>query len=215
MGSIFLAPHNLGDDETLFGSFLIMRFQPRVVVLFKSSKQAVVGVTDVMREWETHMALSGLTYGNTFEWEQGTIPDSISDAEAIGPLRESLARYAEKFEHAFAPAFEEGGHEQHNLVAEIALEAFGEDRLTRYLTYRRGHARSTSEFEVPFEPDWPAFKLVALGCYVSQIALPATAPWFLDYLDVREYLAHPLTYVPTMPVNVLLDEEHIRRVEML
>ena len=51
MSFLFLAPH--GDDECLFGSFSIMRYQPHVVVVYKSAKQMRHGITAIQREHET------------------------------------------------------------------------------------------------------------------------------------------------------------------
>jgi hypothetical protein len=79
-----------------------------------------------------------------------------------------------------------GGHEQHNLVAEVARTIFG-DRVQPYLTYVRGQMR-TRGTEVPFEPQWVSRKLRALACYESQIALTGnTQPWFMDD-TLREYV---------------------------
>ena len=55
--------------------------------------------------------------------------------------------------------------------------------ITFYNTYRRGEGR-TRGVSVPYEADWPARKLRAMACYRSQIALPATQPWFAnDWLE--------------------------------
>lgn len=185
MRSLFLAPHN--DDETLFGAFTIMRYAPTVAVVFKSDKQRAHGIEADTREFETTLALDMLGAGS---WEQWPIRDSVSDAEARIALRSILETLRTTYEHVFAPAPDELGHEQHTLVGEVALEVFGEDRVTLYLTYRRGEGATRSEWPAPFEPGWVSAKLLALGAYASQIEHPPTAPWFIDLIPIREFYAH-------------------------
>ncbi len=56
----------------------------------------------------------------------------------------------------FAPAFETGGHDHHNIIAEIATRTFS-GRLTAYLTYTH-EARSGNGQLVPFESEWIELK---------------------------------------------------------
>lgn len=94
----------------------------------------------------------------------------------------------EDYNHFFAPAVEEGGHEQHSLLGEIVAEVFGADRVTHYLTYRRGSGRSQSENEVIPEPGWAATKMRAMACYESQIERKNTRYWFSSDDMLREWL---------------------------
>jgi len=188
---LFLAPHN--DDETLFGAFTLLAWRPDVIVCYRSEKQDVHGIRPVTREMETGMALRLLT-GDFHAYLQATVPDTASDAVATAALRpifedahEILGTSRDPYDLVFAPAVEDGGHEQHSLIGDLALRVFGE-RVVPYLTYRRGFGRSTSSVEVPFMPDWPALKLAAMSFYRSQIALPSTAPWFIDH-GLREFYA--------------------------
>lgn len=198
MSYLLLAPHN--DDETLWCSWTIMRYQPHVVVVYKSAKQMRHGITASQREHETGSALSLLSPAST--WEQWPILDTVGEAEGRQAVRVLMELMVGIYDHVFAPASEEGGHEQHNTVGELALEVFGADNVTQYLTYRRGFDRSRSEWEVPFEPEWPSTKLIAMSCYLSQIALPDTAPWFVDS-TLREYYTHP----PKAALPVKSEEE--------
>ena len=85
----------------------------------------------------------------------------------------------------FAPAVEAGGHEQHNLVGELADKVFG-GRVTHYMTYTNGRDRSRG-VPVEFEPGWAALKLQALACYESQIRLASTGHHFTDW-PLHEWL---------------------------
>lgn len=86
-----------------------------------------------------------------------------------------------------APSFEDGGHEQHNAVAEAATAVFG-GNVIHYLTNTRHGGRSTDGTEVELDdPEWISLKLQALACYRSQMRVPNCRPWFYDLLDLREW----------------------------
>jgi LmbE family N-acetylglucosaminyl deacetylase len=178
---LFLSPHN--DDECLFGSFTLIAHKPYVFICTRSMKQAEFGVTYEQREEETACALQIL---GVTSWSQGMYHDTnhyLLDA-LYGDFK-NLDQVLRP-ERVWAPATELGGHEQHNLVAEVARTIFG-DRVQPYLTYVRGQMR-TRGTEVPFEPQWVSRKLRALACYESQIALTGnTQPWFMDD-TLREYV---------------------------
>ena len=177
--NLFLAPHN--DDETLFGAFTLLRERPAVVVCLRSRIQEIRGgPTHWRREEETGAALEALGLSG---FEQLTISDHEPD---WNELRYELHRLDGELEPelVFAPAIEDGGHEQHNGVGALALEVFG-SRVREYLTYVRGQGR-TRGLEVPFESRWPALKMRALACYESQMALKSTEFWFVDD-TLREY----------------------------
>jgi LmbE family N-acetylglucosaminyl deacetylase len=178
---LFLAPHN--DDETLFGSFTLLAHLPTVVICFKSQVQEDrYGIFAATREKETERAL----------WNLGVpsmIQSEILDTDPRGPekLLDELAQLDRVHapERVWAPAYEEDGHEQHNVVSYAANGIFG-NRVQPYLTYRRGSMR-TRGTEVYFRPDWVIRKMRALCCYESQIALDNTRPWFMDD-TLREYV---------------------------
>lgn len=180
MRPLFLAPHN--DDETLFAAYTILRHRPHVLVCLRSYVQAgrlygqrpnVFGPDHETREIETGAALGIL--GTT--WEQLPVRDDTPDWDALRAILEVYADDAEYGGPVFAPAYEEDGHEHHNTVAELAGSVWPEERIVRYMTYRRGHHRSEG-VAVPFEPGWPGLKLRALACYRSQLELPDCFPWF-------------------------------------
>lgn len=181
MNAVLFAPHN--DDETLFATWQLLRHDPHVVIVLKSAKQSDLGVTAETREAETDCALKQLGVSS---WEQWPYPDTGPDWQAVELAMQMLDERMEP-ELVLAPAVEDGGHEQHSRVGELARAVFG-DRVTAYLTYVRGQLSSRVGEEVAFEPDWPVRKLRALACYESQIGLPATRPWFMDD-TLREWVA--------------------------
>lgn len=186
MSDLFLSPHNLGDDETLFGSFTILRHQPTVVICFKSQvQQDRGGPTAKVREMETEGALWWL--GGP-PYIQSTIFDT--DPDPFDKLAGMMVRHDAVYgpERVWAPAYEDGGHDQHNMIGELALEIFG-DKVQGYATYKRGHGRTRTNVEVECEPEWPALKLAAMACYRSQIRIENTRPWFFDADAQREWWA--------------------------
>lgn len=214
--ALFLAPHN--DDETLFGAFTLLAWHPDVVVCYRSAKQK--GIDPVVRERETAVALSILKGDGSFV--QAEVFDTAPDDELVDHLTATLPGMhdvfgrSDQYDIVFAPAIEDGGHEQHTLVGKIARDVFGE-KVVHYLTYRRGFGRSRSSTEVPFHPLWPAAKLAAMSMYRSQIELPSTAPWFVDY-GIREFYAEDtkagMYEIPAVTDHAApeLDAELLRRV---
>ena len=183
MSSLLLDPH--GDDAVLFSCFNLLRHRPHVVVVLRSQVQADrgTGITARMREAETSTALRLL---GVHAWEQWTELDRDPDWELV---RRTIANLCARYEpeRVFAPAFEVGGHDHHNAIAEIAADVFGPARITSYLTYVRGNGgRSEGDAVVP-EPEWIALKHRALACFESQIREPTTRPWFMEGL--AEYVA--------------------------
>lgn len=179
MNSVFFSPHH--DDETLFGAYLLLEHDPHVIiVLGHADLQGKRGlpISPVERTAETVAACGELGVTRLSFWPQ---PDSAPDWEAI----EAMMRDLPAPDRVFCPAIEPGGHEDHNMVGELASKVFGIDRCVFYLTYVRGQGRSSWGHENPPEPEWIVLKHRALACYQSQIAEPSTRPWFLD--TIREW----------------------------
>ena len=85
-------------------------------------------------------------------------------------------------EEVYAPAVEEGGHEQHNMIGRIVADIWRAEA-THYLTYTNGRDRSISDRPVPVEPGWISAKFRALAHYESQIKM-----WPHHFLaEQREY----------------------------
>lgn len=180
-GAVLLEPHS--DDGVLFSCFNLIRYQPLLITVLASVKQDRLGVSQIMRESETVEACVELGLPDFRQW---LYPDDDPDWDAVEAAMR-VVNDLEQPEIVFAPAVEDGGHEQHSAVGEIAVRVFG-NRVLSYCTYRRGSLRTRTEHEVPFEPEWVALKLRAMACYRSQIGLSQTLPWFIDD-TLREWLA--------------------------
>lgn len=174
MNAVVLEPHN--DDCVLFSAFNALRTSAHVVTVLRSHVQEVrpthgVAITAEEREAETEFAMRvlGLTH------EQWDVPDFRPDWDAVREKLEALR----DVDHVFAPAVEEDGHEHHNVIGGLAIEVFGADRVTHYLTYTNGRARSTWGEPVEPGPGMVQKKLRALACYDSQIEHPSTGHHFL------------------------------------
>jgi LmbE family N-acetylglucosaminyl deacetylase len=130
------------------------------------------------RELETECAMEILGC----EWEQWPIMDDYPSGwedDLAGHLR-SLDS-----EIIFAPAVELGGHQQHNVIGELARAIFG-DHVQHYLTYT-SKGRSTEGEEVVCADGWLDIKRQAMACYRSQAEHPATRHWF-EQEDLREFV---------------------------
>lgn len=154
---LFVSPHN--DDEALFGALTLLREKPLVVVVFDSYIQQNRGnrVTWEQRRDETRAACGILgcevRYLGFRDDDLTVTAGSIAHwIEALGPSE------------VWAPAYEPGGHHQHNLVARACDKLPG---LTRYLTYTVVGKSKGREVPV-LEPSWIGKKLQALACYESQ-----------------------------------------------
>ena len=184
MSHLFLAPHN--DDETLFGTFTLLRHQPFVVVCLRSFRMADasypggVKVEYAERAMETAMAMR--TLGCL--WQQWDFSDADPNWDHLHVKLEQLRDGRIEWTTVHAPEWETGGNDQHNTLAEIALEVFGVERMRSYLTYTAS-GKSRWGMEVSWEPEWIPIKHHALACYKSQAMHPLTRAHFLD--DIREY----------------------------
>lgn len=184
MRTLLLSPHNLGDDETLFASYLCLMYEPHVIVCLRSARMADpnypggMPISAETRELETAAAMEVL--GCT--WEQWQILDNYPRGWER-QLRAKLSTLDPDL--IFAPAPELGGHQQHNVIGEMASKLFG-DRTQHYLTYTSA-GRSTDGVQVPHPPGWVDTKRQALSCYRSQAEHPATKHWF-EQEDLREFI---------------------------
>lgn len=190
--SVFIAPHH--DDETLFGSFLIQKHRPDlVVVLLPRVQERRGGATEAIRRTELSLAWEILQPGRAGSVLQWEFPDEQPDWEAIA---ERIALLATRYDHAFVPAFGRDrdylpshdpppgfGVLQHERIGWLAKDAFGRRNVTRYTTYTRRYGRDRKGEPVAIDdPAWIVAKLRALACYESQIAEPSCRPHFLESL---------------------------------
>lgn len=190
---LFLAPHN--DDETLFGAWTVLRERPTVCVVFDSFVQPSRGVEYCdaeTRRIETERALRVLTGDPDIDGMEvpleflGLSDAATHHAVALGKIL--MARFPD-VRRVWAPAYENGGHDQHNVLADAAELAFP-GKVTHYLTYTRTGGKSRGGTEVlPRSGDDIARKLRAMACYTSQLQLdPRLGCWPHFMRDLSEYV---------------------------
>jgi LmbE family N-acetylglucosaminyl deacetylase len=182
--NVFLSPHN--DDETLFGSFTIIREQPRVVIVFEGDPRSGDPVTRTDESYRALKELIGEPY-----FEQWQIQQEAADIRecSAGKHREielamRMLDQREAPEKVWAPAISPCGNAEHVAVGTIALAVFGK-RVQPYHTYHGGKKVVQQNKPVPYEPEWIARKHRALACYASQFE--KAGRHFME--DLREWYA--------------------------
>lgn len=171
--SIFLSPHS--DDESLFGSIILQRYKPVVMVVTDSHNQYYShGITAHERREESKAAckLLGVNveflgiadhrlslYRHVMEW----VIKSLSPATVI-----------------FAPALQ-GGHRDHDTVSRIASH-MSDMRVIFYATY--GNLSIIEDYKT-LKPTVAEYnlKVDALRCYPSQYNI---MPYFGQATQIPE-----------------------------
>lgn len=167
--NVFIAPHN--DDEALFGSYIIQTYKPLVIVVTASFIQYERGekaCSAAARNAESLAACAIL--GADVEFLN--IPDNCDDAELkrVLTLKLGLRMLAvDNLETVFAPAVEEGGNFQHNLIGS-RIAALYPKQVRHYYTYTRERDFPMGPVKVNVTEEMKAKKLEALKCYTSQWA---------------------------------------------
>lgn len=181
MKSVLLEPHH--DDGCLFAAYTILAEKPTVItVLGGESSQPTADAE--RRQWESKAAMAHL----------GVPYECWLNSEREPDWQDSLARMDQlDLDHApqrvWVPLVEEeAGHAHHDTVAYQALATFT-SRCRFYATYKRGGARTQTENERLPQPGWPSVKFRALACYISQIEIESTRPWFAADDCLREWIA--------------------------
>lgn len=174
MSTLLIAPH--ADDETLFAAYLAQRYKAHIAVVFNEG-----------REGELAQATTwlGCTYR---QLRAGKGANAVEVETELRTLLDPRVQTA-TWERVLVPYAEPDGHEEHNLVYEVAAKVFSEHWLMPYRTYAPRGQRSHGTESFPDEPVHVARKLAALSCYRSQIEDTATSPWFYSLLDMREWTA--------------------------
>lgn len=175
MRTLLVAPH--ADDESLFAAYLAQRYFTTVAVVYDEGRE---------RELASATQWLGCTY-QQLPIRKGA-PAEVVERYLSG-LRDQ--RKGDQWERFILPGYHPEGHEEHNLVSRVGQRVFTEGEVILYATYGpRGERTRPSGCEVfPENPEHVARKLAALSCYRSQIADPATGPWFYSLLDMREWQA--------------------------
>ncbi len=171
--ALLLAPH--ADDESLFAAYLCQRYEPYIVVVYME-----------YREEELALAVRALgCQGMQLPLPKGADEDMV-EAHLVG-LRDPADD--NDWDLVIAPAVEEFGHEEHNLVGRLCLTVFQDIKMIRYRTYSPRGTRSHGTPVPPGSGEEISRKLLAMSCYRSQAEDRATRPWFYDLLDMREWTA--------------------------
>jgi LmbE family N-acetylglucosaminyl deacetylase len=165
---LFLAPHN--DDETLFGAFTLLRKKPLVVVVTDSWQQFLRTEGKITADQRWQETVEALKVLGCPAFRMGLRDDAID----IKTLKDRLQRFS-GLSGVFAPAVQ-GGNPIHDMVAQAALDVFGD--VKQYSTYAANQFYTPGKEEVLPSPEELERKEAALGCYHSQIELPATAGHF-------------------------------------
>jgi LmbE family N-acetylglucosaminyl deacetylase len=172
------------DDAVLFASYVLLRERPTVITVCSDARvQERYGIDGVERRSEGRKAMLSLGIDHEDLFLRDDLLDPAHLERAL-LMRDDLLEP----ECVWVPLPEEGGHEDHEVVAAVALEVFGRARLSYYATYRRGRGRTRTDTEVIPEPDWPARKFAAMACYRSQITLENCRPWFAADDCLREWV---------------------------
>lgn len=181
MKSVLLEPHH--DDSCLFACYTLLAEKSNVITVL-GGESVQEGVDAERRQWESKMAMAHLGAPYAF-WD---CPEKNADWYDVRARMAKLER-----DHSptriWVPLPEPGGHEQHNKVSEVALELFGPERVRFYATYQRGGRRTQTLRERLPQDGWPSLKFRALACYISQIEIENTRPWFAADDCLREWIA--------------------------
>lgn len=176
---LFLSPHF--DDETLFGSFTILK-NPDITVCTCFVPRETTEQT--VRMQETHQALYILGDPN---WNVLSFLNPLFEKEtSLEQLLDRLSVLDKEqwYEGVLAPMEEQGGNPDHNLLSLAADEIFS-GRVTHYATYTWPGGRTVTDKPVPYEPHWVGLKHQALACHRSQMERASTAEHFINC--IREY----------------------------
>lgn len=192
---IILSPHQ--DDVPLFAAFTAIKERPLVVTLFNSyvqtynpslSPEEKIRVNAVNRNLEDSRAIAELGC------EVVTSPLRDDDTELTAKsVSAAIIKLLNEMDlpkpwDIWAPAWESGGHHQHNITAQAA-PLIGKLKGS-YLTYTNA-GKSTKGTLVTPEPAWILRKLKALACYESQIEIAALGCWPHFLRSQEEYMEAP------------------------
>jgi LmbE family N-acetylglucosaminyl deacetylase len=172
LSAVLFAAHN--DDETLFAFYQCLRHQPLVIFVLRSFKQWTHnGPSYMTRESESACAMQIADC----DYDQWPYTDNDPPWDLIAQEVADLLNPG-KYDTVICPAWELGGHEDHNAVASIVGGIEGDWQSVRYLTYRRGFGRTEVGKPTEANESEREKKSQALACYKSQRRYAATAEWF-------------------------------------
>jgi LmbE family N-acetylglucosaminyl deacetylase len=187
MDSLFLAPHS--DDEALFGSYIIMREKPRVVIITDGTSHVKkFGVSIEERREESRKAMEVL--GADVDFLGFSEEFMTSDKTPVGPhhswytLYHVLEQKYPDVKRVYVPA-KQGGHQHHDTVSDAAKTAFG-DKCIYYSTYQKDDLKPIGETPIIPTEEEKQLKELALSKYESQLRI--NPHHFEAVKDKPEYL---------------------------
>lgn len=183
--NIFLSPHN--DDEALFGSYIIQRSKPLVIVCFDGTQhEEKFGITVKERQAESEAACKAMGVKVQFL----EIPDNLSDEESRVLLYQKLMRVLpfqigwEDIATIFVPS-ETGGNRHHDIVSRVLRDG---DGLMYYSTYtKEDNGPVPGEMAINPTESEKEMKEFALSCYPSQHKI--NPQFFESVKNKPEYLS--------------------------
>lgn len=180
--SIILCPHN--DDEALFCSSLIIRYNIPVIIVFDSFVQEKRNklITKEIRRKESENAMKILGGGLMF-W-------GFRDDENNDEIIEEKIKTLSGFKRIYVPLPEIDGNPQHNLIGILGQKIFKE-KAVMYGTYKSGRSYPTGEVELILMDKEREKKNRALDCYVSQTKL---SDWNKEYFENMRTMSEFLSY---------------------
>lgn len=182
---ILLSPHD--DDVALFCAFTALIERPQVVVVFDGYVQADRGlnITAQQRARETENACKVMGLDPPMRLWLRDNDATVTTQRIADRLRDRLSSHLDDgindVERWMVPAWEEKGHHQHNLVAQLGGQV-------RYLTYTTEGKSTQGKLVLPPHGEAIAIKLRAMACYLSQMTLdPRCGCWPHFLRDLNEY----------------------------
>lgn len=178
---ILLSPHD--DDVALFACWTALIERPQVVVVFDSYVQADRGlnITAQQRARETENACKVMGLDPPIRLGFRDNDASVETINIADRIKSHLGDGIEDVERWMVPAWEEKGHHQHNLVAQLGGQV-------RYLTYTTEGKSTQGKLVLPPHGYAIAMKLRAMACYLSQMTLdPRCGCWPHFLRDLNEY----------------------------
>lgn len=182
--NIFLAPHN--DDEALFGSFIIQRTHPMVVIVTDGVQhQKKFGIKVETRRDESMLGCLALGVDVDRIHYMGLSDETVTQEEIEEGFRVLEKKYRAVTGLVFAPTCI-GGNLQHDMVS-IAAKNVWKDRVLYYGTYTRENFSPAGEMAIIGDVSERNIKDRALACYPSQIGI--NGQHFNAVKNVPEYLS--------------------------
>lgn len=178
--NIFFAPHS--DDEALFGSYIIQRTKPLIVVCTDGTlHEQKFGISVQTRRQESREAAK--LFGVDIEFMGIREPDLTK--EKVIEMLNIWYGYEDSIGFVFAPT-KTGGSPHHDIISDAVTEWFSDSALY-YGTYTRENFAPTGEMALYPTKEEKELKEKVLQCYVSQLGI--NKAHFDAVKDVPEYLS--------------------------